>query len=223
MKLIAKAVQKDFPRAGKSSNYFTAVQPLDFDLESGRMIEVTGRSGSGKSTLLNILAGMLTPTSGKVLLDGTDFYALDEKSLSRLRNEKIGLIPQGHTALLSLTVLENVILPAILYHQEAPPEDRTMYLLEQVGIGSLAGAKPNELSGGELRRMAVARAMLLSPGILLADEPTAGLDQENTLAVLSLLRKAADDGAAVLLVTHENEAAQFADRIYTMDGGRLFE
>ena len=82
-------------------------------------------------------------------------------------------------------------------------------------------AKPNELSGGELRRMAMARAMLLHPGVLLADEPTAGLDNENTMAVLSLLRKAADDGAAVLLVTHENEAAQFADRVFTMDGGRL--
>jgi len=223
MKLIAREIKKDFPRASKSSNYFTAVQPLDFELESGKMIEITGRSGSGKSTLLNILAGMLTPTSGKVLLDDTDIYALDEKSLSRLRNEKIGLIPQGHTALLSLTVLENVILPAILYNKEAPPEDRAKKLLEQVGISNLANAKPNELSGGELRRMAIARAMLLHPGILLADEPTAGLDNENTLAVLSLLRKAADDGAAVLLVTHENEAAQFADRVYTMDGGKLAE
>ena len=85
MKLIAKNVKKDFPRASKSSNYFTAVQSLDFELESGKMIEITGRSGSGKSTLLNILAGMLTPTAGKVLLDNTDLYALEEKSLSRLR------------------------------------------------------------------------------------------------------------------------------------------
>ena len=223
MKLIAKELKKDFPRASKSSNFFTAVHPLDFKLECGKMIEITGRSGSGKSTLLNMLAGMLTPTSGKVLLDDTDLYALDEKSLSRLRNEKIGLIPQGHTALLSLTVLENVILPAILYHKDAPPEESAKELLEKVGIGNLANAKPNEMSGGELRRMAIARAMLLHPGILLADEPTAGLDNENTLAVLSLLRIAADDGAAVLLVTHENEAAQYADQVYTMDGGKLVE
>ncbi len=221
MKLIAQNVKKDFPRASKSSNYFTAVQPLDFELPSGEMIEITGRSGSGKSTLLNMLAGMLTPTDGKVLLDDTDLYALDEKALSRLRNEKIGLIPQGHTALLSLTVLENVLLPSILYSREQPPEVRAKELLEQVGISALMNAKPNELSGGELRRMAIARALLMNPGILLADEPTAGLDNENTLAVLSLLRKAADDGAAVLLVTHEDEAAQFADRVLTMDGGRL--
>ncbi len=221
MKLIAKNVKKDFPRASKDSNYFTAVQPLDFELSSGEMIEITGRSGSGKSTLLNMLAGMLTPTDGKVLLDDTDLYALDEKALSRLRNEKIGLIPQGHTALLSLTVLENVLLPSILYSREQPPEVRAKELLEQVGISALMNAKPDELSGGELRRMAIARALLMNPGVLLADEPTAGLDNENTLAVLSLLRKAADDGAAVLLVTHENEAAQFADRVLTMDGGRL--
>ena len=221
MKLTAQSVKKDFPRASKSSNTFTAVQTLDFALESGKMVEITGRSGSGKSTLLNMLAGMLTPTSGKVFLDDTDLYALDEKSLARLRNEKIGLIPQGHTALLSLTVLENVLLPAILYNRQNPPVDRAKALLMDVGLEALMTAKPNELSGGELRRMAIARAMLMRPGILLADEPTAGLDNENTLAVLGLLRKAADEGASVLLVTHENEAAQFADEVYVMDGGKL--
>lgn len=221
MKLIAQNVRKDFPRANKSSNFITAVYPVSMALESGQMIEITGRSGSGKSTLLNMLAGMLMPTDGKVLLDETDMYALDEKTLSKLRNEKIGLVPQGHTALLSLTVLENVLLPSILYSKAQPPEAQAKELLEQVGIGSLMNAKPNELSGGELRRMAIARALLMRPGILLADEPTAGLDNENTRAVLSLLRKAADDGAAVLLVTHENEAAQYADQVLTMDGGRL--
>lgn len=221
MKLTAKSIKKDFPRAGKSSNYFTAVQPTDFELEAGKMIEITGRSGSGKSTLLNMLAGMLTPTEGKIFLDETDMYAQDEKSLSRLRNEKIGLVPQGHTALLSLTVLENVLLPAILYSKAQPPEERARELLELVGIGGLTDAKPNELSGGELRRMAIARAMLLHPGILLADEPTAGLDQENTLAVLSLLRRTAEEGTAVMLVSHDEEAARFADEVFVMDGGKL--
>ncbi len=223
MNLTAKSIKKDFHRAGRNSNYFTAVQPLDFKVEAGKMTEITGRSGSGKSTLLNMLSGMLTPTEGKVYLDSTDIYALEEEALSRLRNENIGLIPQGHTALISLTVLENVLLPAVLYSRSSPPEERARELLEQVGIGELMDAKPNELSGGELRRMAMARAMLKNPGIILADEPTAGLDHENTMAVLSLLRKAADDGAAVLLVTHENEAAQFADHVFSMDGGYLKE
>ena len=97
MKLTAQGIKKDFPRASKSSNYFTAVQPMDFELTSGQMIEVTGRSGSGKSTLLNMLAGMLTPTSGKGPLDDTALSALDEKAMARLRHEKIGLIPQRQT------------------------------------------------------------------------------------------------------------------------------
>ena len=221
MRLTAQSIKKDFPRKSKSSNYFTAVQTLDFEMESGKVVEITGRSGSGKSTLLNMLAGMLTPTSGKVLLDDIDLYALDEKALARLRNEKIGLIPQGHTALLSLTVLENVLLPSILYSRETPPEERARKLLTDVGLGALMDARPNELSGGELRRMAIARAMLMQPDILLADEPTAGLDSENTIGALSLLRSAADNGASVLLVTHESEAAEFADEVYVMDNGKL--
>ncbi len=223
MILKAEKLKKDFPRAGKDSNYFTVVQPLDLELRSGEMIEITGRSGSGKSTLLNMLAGMLTPTEGKVLLDDTDLYALEEKALAKLRNEKIGLIPQGHTALLSLTVLENVLLPSILYNKKQPPVDKARELLERVGMTELMNAKPNELSGGELRRMAIARAMLMTSDVLLADEPTAGLDNDNTIAVLELLRKAADGGAAVLLVTHENEAARFADKVFTMEGGKMEE
>ena len=221
MKLTAQSIKKDFPRASKSSNYFTAVQTLDFEMEPGKVVEITGRSGSGKSTLLNMLSGMLTPTSGKVFLDDTDLYALDEKALARLRNEKIGLIPQGHTALLSLTVLENVLLPSILYSRGTPPEDRARELIADVGLETMINAKPNELSGGELRRMAIARAMLIRPGILLADEPTAGIGNENVIGVLSLLRSAADNGAGVLLVTHEIEAAEYADEVYTMDSGKL--
>ncbi len=221
MVLAAEALKKDFPRSVKGGNYFTAVHELDLKVESGKMVEVTGKSGSGKSTLLNMLSGMLRPTSGRVLLDGTDLYSLEEKELSRLRNEKIGLIPQGHTALLSLTVLENVLLPSVLYSREEPPVSRAEELLEKVGIAELSEARPNELSGGELRRMAIARAMLMNPAVLLADEPTAGLDSENTMAVLRLLRSAADGGSGILLVTHENEAAQFADQVLTMDGGKL--
>lgn len=221
MALTAKSIRKDFYRAGKNSNIFTAVQMLDLELEQGKMIEITGRSGSGKSTLLNMLAGILRPTSGRILLDEVDLYALDDEKRSRLRNEKIGLIPQGHTALLGLTVLENVLLPAVLYSNGPASKLRAADLLGQVGLTEMANEKPNALSGGELRRMAVARALLMQPKIILADEPTAGLDEENIISVMGLLRNAADDGAAVLLVTHENEAAQFADEILHMDGGRF--
>ena len=144
-----------------------------------------------------------------------------DEERSRLRNERIGLIPQGHTALRSLNVLENVLLPSVLYAKAEPPRAHAEELLAAVGLSDLADARPNELSGGELRRVAVARALLMNPCIVLADEPTAGLDAENATTVLRLLREAADGGAAVLIVTHEPEARRYADRTFAMDGGHL--
>ena len=221
MKLEAKGVKKDFARGGNSGSVLEAVKPLDFSLESGELVEITGRSGSGKSTLLSMMAGMLVPTGGSICIDDTDIYSMKEEERSRLRNDRIGLIPQGHTALRSLTVLENVMLPFVLYHRETPPEDRAKELLQKVGLFDMKDERPNALSGGELRRMAVARALLMKPEVLLADEPTAGLDDENVELVMELLRSVADEGASVLLVTHENEARKYADRVLAMDGGRL--
>ena len=221
MKLEARGVKKDFARGGNSGSVLEAVKPLDFSLESGELVEITGRSGSGKSTLLSMMAGMLVPTGGSICIDDTDIYSMKEEERSRLRNDRIGLIPQGHTALRSLTVLENVMLPFVLYHREMPPEDRAKELLQKIGLFDMKDERPNALSGGELRRMAVARALLMKPAVLLADEPTAGLDDENVELVMELLRSAADEGASVLLVTHENEARKYADRVLAMDGGRL--
>ena len=221
MKLEAKGLKKDFTRAGKSGSVFEAVKPLDFALEQGELVEITGRSGSGKSTLLSMMAGMLVPTGGSICIDDMDIYAMKEEERSRLRNDRLGLIPQGHTALLSLTVLENVMLPFVLYHKEPPPEQRARELLEMVGLSALEHERPDALSGGELRRMAVARALLMKPQVMLADEPTAGLDDANVELVMKLLRNAAEDGTSVLLVTHENEARKYADRSFSMDGGRL--
>ena len=221
MKLEAKGVKKEFARGGNSGSVLEAVKPLDFSLEPGELVEITGRSGSGKSTLLSMMAGMLVPTGGSICIDDTDIYSMKEEERSRLRNDRIGLIPQGHTALRSLTVLENVMLPFVLYHRETPPEDRAKELLQKVGLFGMKDERPNALSGGELRRMAVARALLMKPEVLLADEPTAGLDDENVELVMELLRSAADEGASVLLVTHENEARKYADRVLAMDGGRL--
>jgi len=221
MKLEARGVKKDFARGGNSGSVLEAVKPLDFSLESGELVEITGRSGSGKSTLLSMMAGMLVPTGGSICIDDTDIYSMKEEERSRLRNDRIGLVPQGHTALRSLTVLENVMLPFVLYHRETPPEDRAKELLQKVGLFDMKDERPNALSGGELRRMAVARALLMKPEVLLADEPTAGLDDENVELVMELLRSAADEGASVLLVTHENEARKYADRVFNMDGGRL--
>lgn len=221
MLIEATSLTKDFPRARKGSRLFTAVAPLDLALEARQLTVITGHSGSGKSTLLSMLAGMLPPTAGTVRLGEADLYAMRDEERSRLRNERIGLIPQGHTALRSLSVLENVLLPSVLYAKAEPPRSRAEELLAAVGLSDLADARPNELSGGELRRVAVARALLMNPCIVLADEPTAGLDAENATTVLRLLREAADGGAAVLIVTHEPEARRYADRTFAMDGGHL--
>lgn len=221
MIIEATGLTKEFARARGGKRLFTAVHPLDIGLEERQLTVVSGHSGSGKSTLANMLAGILTPTAGHVRLDGTDLYSLRDEELSRLRNERIGLVPQGHTALRALTVLDNVLLPAILYSRDEAPAERARELLAAVGLGDLADAAPTELSGGELRRMAIARALLMDPAIVIADEPTAGLDSANATTVLTLLRDAADRGTAVLVVSHEAEAQRFADRSYVMEDGHL--
>ena len=221
MIIEATGLTKEFARARGGKRLFTAVHPLDIGLEERQLTLVSGHSGSGKSTLANMLAGILTPTAGHVRLDGTDLYSLRDEELSRLRNERIGLVPQGHTALRALTVLDNVLLPSILYTKDEAPADRARELLAAVGLGDLADAAPTELSGGELRRMAIARALLMDPAVVIADEPTAGLDSANATAVLTLLRDAADRGTAVLVVSHEAEAQRFADRSYVMEDGHL--
>lgn len=221
MIIEATGVSKEFARARGGKRVFTAVHPLDIGLDERQLTVISGHSGSGKSTLLTMLAGILTPTAGHVHVDGTDLYALRDEERSRLRNARIGLVPQGNTALRALTVLDNVLLPSVLYSRDEAPAARGRELLTTVGLADLAEAKPTELSGGELRRMAIARALLMEPSIVLADEPTAGLDSANATAVLTLLRDAANAGAAVLVVSHEAEARHFADRSYTMEDGHL--
>ena len=223
MIIEATGLTKEFARARGGKRLFTAVHPLDIGLEERQLTVVSGHSGSGKSTLANMLAGILTPTAGHVRLDGTDLYSLRDEELSRLRNERIGLVPQGHTALRALTVLDNVLLPSVLYSKNEAPADRARELLSAVGLEGLADAAPTELSGGELRRMAIARALLMDPAIVIADEPTAGLDSANATTVLTLLRDAADRGTAVLVVSHEAETQRFADRSYVMEDGHLRE
>ena len=220
MILKAEKITRQYIRQSRNKNVFMAVKETDFTLEGGQLVEITGRSGSGKSTFLNMLAGLLAPSSGHIFVDDTDIYAMEDKERSRFRNLNMGVIPQGQTGLQSLTVLENVLIPCKMYGDEGK-EEYARKLLDYVGIGELKNAYPNELSGGELRRMSKARALIQSPKILFADEPTGDLDDENTRSILRLLRKTADDGCAVLLVTHEREAAEYADKVYRMNDGVL--
>ena len=169
-----------------------------------------------------MLGGLLAPSGGTVKYGGTDLYQLDDKALSLFRNRHIGVIPQGSAALTNLNVLENVISPALIYGKRGDGLlTRANELLKTVGIAELAEAMPNELSGGELRRMAIARALMNSPDVILADEPTGDLDDENTEAVLRLLKGQSERGAAVLIATHDGAVKNYADIVLKMDDGRL--
>ena len=229
IRMEALGAGKRFFRKGReSAQYFDAVAPTDLRLAAGELVVLGGRSGSGKSTLLNMMAGLLEPSGGQVLLDGQDLYALDDAALSRLRNQRIGVVPQGQTALHNLTVVQNVTLPYLMYREgdgcagtdgTVGCEHRALELLESLDIRQLADGYPAELSGGELRRVCVARALMCKPDVLLADEPTGNLDDESAQVVLGMLRAAADAGAAVLVVTHEQMARDYADRVMRMESG----
>ena len=222
--LEARGLRKQFFRKGRDSAHdFDAVAPTDLDLEAGKLVALMGRSGSGKSTLLNMLGGVLAPTEGTVSVGGTDLYALSDTDLSRIRNERIGMIPQGQSALHALTVLENVTLPYLMYRSDDGVEERAFELLKGLDIAPLADAYPRQLSGGELRRVAIARALVCSPVLVLADEPTSDLDDANTDVVLQTLRRVADEGAAVLVATHEPAITSVADRVLRMDAGTVNE
>jgi len=221
MILKAENIAKRYFRKTGVANYFYAVNPVNLEIKSGEASVLMGRSGSGKTTLLSMLSGLLSPTEGKVWMNGIDLYSLDDKAFSRLRSEKIGVVPQGRSAIDTLTVLENILLPAGLYGKPLPVEAALQWM-ERLGIKQLGDARPAELSGGELRRMAIARALAQSPDILFADEPTGDLDDENTRLVLSALYAYAHEKEkAVFIVTHENDALQYADWVYRMDSGNI--
>ena len=182
-----------------------------------------GESGAGKSTLLNIIAGLDRPDSGRVLLEGVDLGELDDDALTRLRRARIGFVFQAFHILPYLTVLQNVALPLdLLGVARAQRATRAQRMLERCGIGELARAYPRELSGGELQRIAIARALVHEPALLLADEPTGNLDAATATQVLSLLREQLQaSAAAAILITHSPAAAAMADRRLQLRGGRL--
>jgi len=182
-----------------------------------------GESGAGKSTLLNIIAGLDRPDSGRVLLAGTDLGQLDDDALTRLRRARIGFIFQAFHILPYLTVLQNVALPLdLLGIARAQRASRAQVWLDRCGIGALARAYPRELSGGELQRIAIARALVHEPALLLADEPTGNLDAGTAAQILNLLREQlAATAAAAILITHSPAAAAMADRRLRLTDGRL--
>jgi putative ABC transport system ATP-binding protein len=216
--LELQGLTKEYQRGGRA---FNAVNSVTLSVQAGDYINIIGRSGSGKSTLLNMGAGLLSPTAGTVLFDGSDIYRLNDKEISFLRNAKIGYVPQGQSLLSNFTVFDNVCIPWYLFPREGDPYERVLALLEEIGISHLADSYPKELSGGELRRAAIARSLVNSPSLLIADEPTSDLDTQTTAEIMNLFSVIARNGTAVLVVTHELDTLSYGNKTYSMDSGNL--
>ena len=203
----------------KEYGHVLALDGVSFQVEEGEWIAFMGPSGSGKTTLINILGGLDTPTSGQAIVDGTDVARLDEAGLTRFRAEKIGFVFQQFHLVPYLTALENVMLAQ--YFHSTTDENEARRALERVGLGDRLKHLPSRLSGGEQQRVAVARALINHPKLVLADEPTGNLDEANAETVIQLLRELHTEGHTILMVTHDPEIGQLADRRIDLAHGRV--
>jgi putative ABC transport system ATP-binding protein len=201
----------------------TALHEINLTVGRGEFVAIMGPSGSGKSTLLNLLSALDKPTTGRILLAGADIGAMSDDAVTTFRREKIGLIFQFFNLLPTMTAVENVLLPVLLARraQEADRQ-KAIRLLEQVGLGHRLTHKPSAMSGGEMQRVAVARAFMTEPPILLADEPTGNLDSNSGTEVLRLLRRQAEEhGTSVVMVTHDANAARVGSRLIVIRDGSI--
>jgi putative ABC transport system ATP-binding protein len=216
--LRARAVTRTY---GTGAGTVTALDAVDLDIARGAFTAIMGPSGSGKSTLLHVLAGLDEVTSGSIELEGTEITALRDDALTRLRRERIGFVFQSFNLLPMLTAEQNILLPLELAGTRV---DRAWFdtLTSAFGIADRLDHLPSQLSGGQIQRVAISRALVTSPAVVFADEPTGNLDSRTTEEVLDFLRLSVDEfGQTVVMVTHERDAAERADRILTLADGRL--
>ena len=200
---------------------FFAVRDADFSINISDFVFIVGRSGSGKTTLLNLISGILEPTSGTVLFENNDITMMNDTEKSYYRNESIGFVPQSLGALPNLSVLDNVRVPFFLFKRDGDTEGRALSLLEVMGIAHLKDEMPKNLSGGEAKRMLIARALMNAPKLLIADEPTANLDAETAAGVMQAIKDINKLGTAVLIVTHDSNILDPNCTTYRMDAGIL--
>lgn len=207
---------------GKGAQRVDALVDVDLDLLPGELVAVTGRSGSGKTTLLNLAGALDEPTTGQVIVAGEDLSTLSKNELARVRRVSVGYVFQQFNLLPSLTAAENVSLPLELDGM-SPAEARGFagVSLAEIGLGGMEDRYPDQMSGGEQQRVAIARGLVGPRSVLLADEPTGALDEATSESIMRALRARCDDGAAALLVTHEPAYAAWADRVVRLRDGRV--
>lgn len=206
---------------GSGENLVKAVDHTNLEIERGLFTAIVGRSGSGKSTLLHLIGGLDRPDSGKVYIEGQDIYALKGDQLAAMRRKKIGFIFQDFNLIPALSVWENVVLPLGLDGRKVD-EDEVMDILNKIAMADKKDAMPSTLSGGQKQRCAIARALVTSPAIILADEPTGNLDSHTELEVMSLLKKCVHDFEQTLvMITHDETIAQMADISVLIEDGKV--
>ena len=218
MLLKTKSLSKSFARG---RNSFFAVKDVDFSISASDFVFIIGRSGSGKTTFLNLISGILDPTQGQVFFEDQDISSMNDTDKSFYRNESIGFVPQSLAYLPNLSVFDNVRVPFFLFNRDGDSEGRALSLLDLMDIAHLKNEMPQNLSGGELKRMLIARALMNSPKLLIADEPTANLDKETSETVMNLIKSVNKLGTAVLIVTHDFEILNENSTIYRMNDGEL--
>ena len=207
----------------KSFGTLEVLKGVNLEVRRGEIVAIIGKSGAGKTTLLQIIGTLDRPTRGRVLIEGTDVFAMKDKELAAFRNRHIGFIFQFHQLLPEFTALENVCIPAMIAREkETEYKPRAEKLLRELGLSDRMGHKPNELSGGEKQRVAAARALMMNPDIILADEPTGSLDEKNKKELSDLLLQLRKEyGQTILLVTHDKELAAIADRVIEIKDGAV--
>lgn len=213
-----KNLTKKFTR---NSTEFDAVHDVSLEVKEGEFAAIIGHSGSGKTTLFNMIAGLIAPTSGEVYIDGSEITKMGENEKAIFRNNKMGYVLQGQSLLNNFTILDNICMPAYLSPDIDEFKESALELLKQIGLEEFANEYPSNLSGGEIRRVSIIRAMINNPKVIVADEPTSNLDPENSHKVMQMLKDISKTGTTVLLSTHELEYLSYVDTVFKMDHGVL--